>query len=62
MVENFDQLGFDSFCENFGISQDVFAPRILKQNGVVERKKLTLEDMSRTMLLENGLLKLFWQK
>ena len=56
----FDQLEFDLFCDKHGISHNFSAPRTPQQNGVVERKNRTLEDISRTMLLENNLPKSFW--
>ena len=58
--KEFDFLKFDIFCSKYGISHNFSAPRTPQQNGVVERKNRTLEDMSRTMLLENGLPKYFW--
>ena len=36
------------------------APRTSQQNGVVEIKNRTLEDMARTMLCESNLLTTFW--
>ena len=48
----FDQLKFDLFCSKYGISHNFSAPRTPQQNGVVERKNRTLENISRTMLLE----------
>ena len=36
------------------------APRTPQQNGVVERKNRTLQEIARTMLNENGLPKYFW--
>ena len=36
------------------------ASRISQQNGVVERKNRTLEEMARTMLYENSLPNYFW--
>ena len=56
----FDQLGFDSFCEKYGITYNFLAPMTTQQNGVVERKKHTLEEMARTMLIENELAKHYW--
>jgi transposase InsO family protein len=56
----FDQLQFDLFCAKYGISHNFSAPRTPQQNGVVERKNRTLEDMARTMLLENALPKTYW--
>ncbi|XP_070002515.1 uncharacterized protein [Nicotiana sylvestris] len=38
------------------------APRIPQQNGVVERKNMTLEDMARTMLPSSKLPHNFWSK
>jgi hypothetical protein len=43
-----------------GITHNFVAPRTLQQNGVVERKNRTLEEMARTMLIENGLAKHYW--
>ena len=36
------------------------APRTPQQNGVVERKKRSLEELARTMLNESKLPKYFW--
>ncbi|XP_070036408.1 uncharacterized protein [Nicotiana tomentosiformis] len=41
------------------ISHNVL-PQHPQQNGVVERKNKTLEDMARTMLIDNGIEKGFW--
>ena len=60
--KEFDQLEFDLFCEKHGISHNFSAPRTPQQNGVVERKNRTLEDMSRTMILESNLTKYFWDE
>ena len=48
---------FESYCEEHGILHNFSAPRTPQQNGVVERKNRTLQEMPRTMLNENGLLK-----
>jgi len=37
-----------------------FAPRTPQQNGVVERKNRSLEELARTMLSESSLPKYFW--
>ena len=50
---------FESYCEEHGILHNVFAPRTSQQNGVVERKNRTLQEMARTILNENGLPKYF---
>ncbi len=49
-----------SFCESSGISHNFSAPRTPQQNGVVERKNRTLEEMARTMLCESSLPRYFW--
>ncbi|XP_060216297.1 uncharacterized protein LOC132643781 [Lycium barbarum] len=56
----FDKANFNEFCAKNGINQFFFAPRIPQQNGVVERKNRTLEDMARTMLIASDVAKSFW--
>ncbi|CAM8975470.1 unnamed protein product [Rhodiola kirilowii] len=53
---------FISLCRAAGIDHNFSAPRTPQQNGVVERKNRTLEDMSRTMLIACGVPKGFWAK
>ena len=48
--KEFENLGFNAFCGENGISHNFFAPRTPQQNGVVERRNRTLEEMARTML------------
>ena len=55
-----DQLGFDSFYERYGVTHNFSTPRTPPQNGVVERKIRTLEEMGITMLIENGLANHYW--
>ncbi|KAL6337946.1 hypothetical protein AAG906_005411 [Vitis piasezkii] len=55
--ENFD---FEEYCNKHGINHNFSAPRTPQQNGVVERKNRTLQEMARTMLNENNLPKYFW--
>ena len=50
---------FESYCKEHGILHNVSAPKTPQQNGVVERKNRTLQEMARTMLNENGLPKYF---
>ena len=50
---------FAQFCDNLGIRHNFSAPKTPQQNGVVERKNRTLEEMARTMLCENSLPKYF---
>ncbi|CAH9091030.1 unnamed protein product [Cuscuta europaea] len=56
----FDNSLFDAFCKERGIDHNFSAPRTPQQNGVVERKNRTLEDMTRTMLISCGLARNFW--
>ena len=50
---------FEHFCEKHGINHNFSAPRTSQQNGVVERKNRSLEELARTMLNENSLPKYF---
>ncbi|XP_070049707.1 uncharacterized protein [Nicotiana tomentosiformis] len=56
----FDNTKFDELCAENGISHNFSAPRSPQQNGVVERKNRTFEDMARTMLIDSGVVKYFW--
>ena len=51
---------FENFCEENGIMHNFFAPRTPQQNGVVERKNRSLEELARTMLNEYDVPKYFW--
>ena len=42
---------FDEFCKVHGIEREFSAARTPKQNGVVERRNRTVQEMARTMLL-----------
>jgi len=46
---------FIDFCNGHGMEHNFSAPRTPQQNGVVECKNRTLEDMTRTMLIASGL-------
>ena len=56
----FENNKFDEFCSIHGMDHNFSAPRTPQQNGVVERKNRTLEDMARTMLISSGLARNFW--
>jgi len=58
----FENESFETFCEKHGIVHDFSSPRTPQQNGVVERKNRTLQEMARTMIHENNLAKHFWAK
>jgi len=51
---------FSTYCEKLGIFHNFSAPRTPQQNGVVERKNRSLEELARTMLSESPLPKNFW--
>ena len=51
----FENSKFDEFCTEHGMDHNFSAPRTPQQNGVVERKNRSLEDMARTMLIASGL-------
>ncbi|XP_070013473.1 uncharacterized protein [Nicotiana sylvestris] len=56
----FDNAKFDEFCNENGITHNFSAPRTPQQNGVVERKNRTLEEMAKKMLIDSGIAKNFW--
>ena len=51
----FKNRDFLTFCRDKGVAHIFSSVRTPQQNGVVERKNRTLEDMARTMLLSSGL-------
>ena len=55
----FENEVFENFCEENGFQHNFSFPRTPQQNGVVERKNRTLQEMARTMLCENNLSKHF---
>ena len=56
----FQNHAFERFCNDFDIEHQFSSPRTPQQNGVVERKNRTIQEMTKTMLNENSLLKYFW--
>ena len=51
---------FSNFCNKLGIFHNFSAPRTPQQNGMVERKNRSLEELARTILNESSLPKCFW--
>ncbi|KAG7564434.1 Ribonuclease H-like superfamily [Arabidopsis suecica] len=49
----FQNESMKDFCENHGIAHQFSAPRTPQQNGVVERKNRTLQEMARAMMHGN---------
>ena len=51
---------FSNFCEKLGILHNFSGPRTPQQNGVVERKNKSLEELAKTIISESSLPKNFW--
>src|SRR4029078_4508615 len=47
----FDYSEYANYCDEHGIHHNFSAPKTPQQNGVVERKNRTVEDIARTMLI-----------
>ncbi|KAH9705357.1 Integrase catalytic domain-containing protein [Citrus sinensis] len=56
----FENHAFENFCNNLGIEHQFSSPRTPQQNGVVERKNRSIQEMARAMLNENSLPKYLW--
>jgi len=56
----FQNESFENFCDENGILHNFSAPRTPQQNGVVERKNRSLEELARTMLNKHNVPKYFW--
>ena len=56
----FENSQFEKFYSEHGIIHNFSAPRTPQQNGAVEKKHRTLEEMACTMLCESNLPKYFW--
>ena len=46
---------FKEFCDKHGIKREYRIPRTPQQNGVVERKNITVQQMSRSMMNEKNI-------
>jgi transposase InsO family protein len=58
----FENVPFENFCEKLGIVHEFSSPRTPQQNGIIERKNRTLQEMARTMIHENNLAKHFLEE
>jgi len=56
----FENQSFHLFNEENGILHNFSIVRTLQQNGVVERKNRSLQEMARAMLNDNSIPKHFW--
>jgi hypothetical protein len=48
------------YCNNHGIKMKFFVARTPQQNGVVERKNMTVQEIARTMIMDSKLTDIFW--
>jgi transposase InsO family protein len=51
---------FMDYCINHGIKRQFFISRTPQQNGVVERKNMTIQEMAQTMIMDSKLTNIFW--
>ncbi|GJS42961.1 retrovirus-related pol polyprotein from transposon TNT 1-94 [Tanacetum coccineum] len=59
--QEFDnEVQFGAYCDAQGITHNFSAPRTPQSNGVVKRKNITLQEMSRTILHEQSIPQKFW--
>jgi len=54
------KISFEIFFNKHGIQHNFSTPRTPQQNGVVERKNHSLEELARTLLNDSKLPKYFW--
>jgi len=45
---------FITYCEEYGIKHELSCPRTPQQDGVIERKNQTVQEMARIMINEYG--------
>ena len=50
---------FMDYCNNHGIKRQFFIARTPQQNGVVERKNMTVQEMAWTMIMDSKLTDIF---
>nr|GEU32047.1 copia protein [Tanacetum cinerariifolium] len=55
-----NEMQFGEFCNANGITHNFLAPRTPQSNGMAERKNMTLQEMSRTILNDQSLPQKFW--
>jgi transposase InsO family protein len=48
------------YYNNHGIKRQFSIARTPQQNGVVERKNRTVQEMARTMIMDSKLTDIFW--
>ena len=58
--KEFENSIFSNFCNKHGIAHEFSAPKTPQQNGVVERKNRTLQEMARVILNSKKLSSRLW--
>ena len=53
---------FMDYYNSHGIKRKFFIARTPQQNGVVERKNMTVQKMARTMIMDSKLIDIFWKQ
>jgi transposase InsO family protein len=51
---------FMDYCSRHGIKRQLSIARTPQENGVIERKNMTVQEMARTMLMDSKLTYIFW--
>jgi transposase InsO family protein len=51
---------FMDYCSSHGIKRQFYVARTPQQNGVVERKNMSVQEMARTMIMDSKLTDIFW--
>jgi hypothetical protein len=57
---DFTSKEFMDYCSSHGIKRQFSVARTPQQNGVVERKNRTIQEMAQTMLMDSKLTDIFW--
>ena len=57
--EEFTSKEFMDYCKSHGIKRQFSISRTPQQNGVVERKNMTVQEMARTLLMDSKLTDFF---
>jgi transposase InsO family protein len=50
------------YCSRHGIKRQFSVSRTPQQNGVVERKNMTTQEMAQKMLMDSKLIDIFWMQ
>ena len=56
----FENEPFENLCEKYEILHEFSSPRTPQKIRVVERKNISLQEISRTMIHETNMAKYFW--